>query len=115
MKNSAALTPKPPAVLPPEARRMWQQLQQEYAISDEGGLIILSAACEAFSRMREAQSLVDKEGLTVEDRFGQKKPHPAIIVERNMRTQMLAALKQLNLDLELPRDRSRNGGLVVVK
>src|SRR4051794_759408 len=105
MKNSANSTPKPPAKLPPEARGMWQQLQQEYGIVDEGGRVVLAAACEAFARMREAQALVDKEGLTVEDRFGQKKPHPAIIVERDMRTQILAALKQLNLDLELPRDR----------
>ncbi len=112
MKNSAA---KPPASLAPEARRMWAQLQCEYGITDEGGLIILTAACEAFMRMREAQQLIKEEGLTFENRFGQRKPHPAVIIERDCRGQMLAALKQLNLDLEMPRDRSRNGAFYAVK
>jgi phage terminase small subunit len=79
---------------------MWSQIQSEYNITDKGGLIVLTAACEAFARMREAQRLVDKEGMTTADRFEQQKPHPAIVIERDMRTQMLSALKALNLDLE---------------
>src|SRR5690242_19455860 len=108
MKN---LGINPPKSLSTDALTMWKQIQTEYQIIDKGGLIILTAACEAFDRMREARALVESEGLTVADRFGQQKPHPAAIIERDMRTQMLAALKQLNLDLEPLRDRpGRPGG-----
>src|SRR5690349_1051000 len=97
MKNSE-LTP--PETLSAEALNMWKQIQSEYQIIDQGGLIILTAACESFDRMREARALVEAEGMTIEDRFGQKKPHPAVVIERDARAAMLAALKQLNLDME---------------
>lgn len=79
---------------------MWQRLQAEYSIVDAGGLVVLTAACEAFDRMRAAQKLIAKDGMVAADRFGQQKPHPAVVIERDARGQMLAALKQLNLDLE---------------
>jgi P27 family predicted phage terminase small subunit len=97
MKNSDV---KPPKSLSTDASTMWKQLQTEYQIIDKGGLIILTAACESFDRMCEARALVENEGMTIEDRFGQKKPHPAVIIERDARAAMLAAVKQLNLDLE---------------
>src|SRR5215216_6070835 len=82
MKNSV---PKPPPTLSTEARAMWRAVQTEYQIIDRGGIVILGAACESFDRMREAQRLVDTEGMTTLDRFKQKKPHPAVIIERDAR------------------------------
>jgi P27 family predicted phage terminase small subunit len=79
---------------------MWRQLRDEYSIDDAGGLVVLAAACEAFDRMRAAQTILRAEGLTTMDRFGQTKAHPMTLTERDSRAQMLAALKQLNLDLE---------------
>jgi P27 family predicted phage terminase small subunit len=79
---------------------MWQRLAAEYQITDAGGLVILAAACEAHDRMRQAQAILKAEGLTAVDRFGQTKAHPMTLTERDSRAQMLAALKQLNLDLE---------------
>src|SRR5690348_13925722 len=92
--------PAPPETLSEPALSMWHQLQTEYQITDKGGLVILTAACESFDRMRDAQELVKREGLTVNDKYGQKKTHPAVIIERDARAAMLSALKQLNLDLE---------------
>jgi hypothetical protein len=43
--------------------------------------------------------------MTVADRFGQPKVHPAVLIERDARGQMLAALRDLHLDLEPLRDR----------
>src|SRR4051794_37843093 len=98
--------PTPPQ-LSPEGRRMWRELQAEYQITDAGGLAILGAACEAFDRMREAQKLIAAEGMVSTDRFGQANPHPAVTIERDSRSQLLADLKALNLDLEPIRDRGR--------
>jgi P27 family predicted phage terminase small subunit len=86
--------------LSPEARGLWESIRSEYDVGDPGGLLILQSACEAFDRMRQAQRRLRREGLTVTDRFGQRKANPLTLIERDSRSAMLAALKQLNLDLE---------------
>ena len=102
---------KPPKGLSTAARRWWRQIQAEYGIEDPGGLLVLQSACEAFDRMRQAQAILKDEGVTTTDRFGQRRSHPAVTIERDSRGQMLAAVKQLNLDLEPLRDRpGRPGG-----
>lgn len=94
-----------PKHLSKEGKALWNKLLNEYGIEDEAGLLILQTACEAFDRMREAQAIIKAEGLTIEDRFFQKKAHPLTIVERDSRSAMMQALKQLNLDLEPLNDR----------
>ncbi|WP_372972423.1 phage terminase small subunit P27 family [Marinobacter sp.] len=89
-----------PDHLTDDAKGWWNRLQTEYGIDDRAGLLLLQTAMEAFDRMRDAQAAISKDGLTVEDRFGQLKNHPATTVERDARTQLLSALKALNLDLE---------------
>ena len=95
-----ATKPKPPASLSLPARNLWQSIVDEYGIADVGGLTVLSAGIEAYERMREAQAVVGREGLTIQDRYGVAKAHPACAVERDCRGQWLAALKMLNLDVE---------------
>lgn len=97
---------KAPKHLSPEAKKWWQRIMETYDISDDGGQWILQTACEAYQRMSECKAILDRDGLTVEDRHGQKKPHPLIPAERDARAAMLSALKQLNLDLEPLNDRS---------
>ena len=93
-------SPKPPATLSAAGRKWWQRIQQEYQITSSGGLLVLTAASEAFDRMKEAQAVISKEGLTVTDRHGQIKVHPCTQIERDSRSQLLAALRALSLDLE---------------
>lgn len=97
-------SPKAPKNLSREAKRIWKDLQEEYRINDPGGLLILKTGLEALDRLREAQTVIAKEGPQVQDRFGQWKAHPLLTVERDSRAAMLAALKALNLDLEPLRD-----------
>jgi len=101
LKNSTA---NPPKHLSADAKRWWRKLQQEYRIADGGGLLLLLTAMEAFDRMRSAQAAIKEEGATGLDRFAQLKAHPLLSVERDSRAAMMAALKQLNLDLEPLRD-----------
>ena len=100
MKNSPQKPPKAPKTLSREAARWWRKLVAEYAIEDEAGFLMLQTSLEAFDRMREAQGVLKEDGLVVTDRWGQRKAHPLVTVERDSRAQMLAALKQLNLDVE---------------
>lgn len=98
MRNSEA--PKPPKDLSREAKHWWRELVDEYQLDDVAALLILQTGLEAFDRMRRAQALLKSAGEVVNDRFGQEKAHPAIIIERDSRAAMMSALRQLNLDLE---------------
>lgn len=96
--------PKAPKKLSAEAKKWWRWIQSEYEIDDKGGLLLLQTAMEAFDRMRCCQETIQAEGQTILDRFEQQKAHPLLAAERDARSQMLQALKQLNLDLEPLRD-----------
>ena len=88
-----------PKHLDDAGRDLWDRVQAEFTISDGAGLALLCAACEALDRQREAQAAIAEYGVTVKDRYGSLKSNPAIAVERDSRNGMLAALRQLNLDL----------------
>jgi hypothetical protein len=94
-----------------EGNRKKKSYLKEFDISDRGGLDILDRAIESFCRMRAAEVIIDKEVLTVVNRFGEKKEHPALNTERKARAQFLLAIKQLNLDVLPPNHRiGRPGG-----
>ena len=101
----------PPKTLSGPARGWWRKLVEEYDINEPAGLLLLETALSAVDRWREAQKLIKAEGMTIVDRFGQQKAHPATVVERDSRAGMLAALRALNLDIEPLRDQpGRPGG-----
>ena len=87
-----------PKHLSSEAKKTWQKLSDEFNIDDNAGLLLLQTAMEAFDRMRQAQAQIRADGMTISDRFGQPKPHPLLITERDARSALLAALKALRLD-----------------
>lgn len=95
---------KPPKALSPAAKRLWRDLMAEYALSDVAAKAILTAGLEAFDRMSAAKTLLDADGPVIEDRWKQKKMHPAACIEKDSRAAWMAALKALNLDIEPLRD-----------
>jgi P27 family predicted phage terminase small subunit len=90
----------PPPGLGDRSREWWARLQAEYAISDSGGLAVLDLAAQAHSRMDEARTILDRDGITVESGRGGLRPHPAVVIERDARIAVVACLRQLGLDLE---------------
>ena len=104
MKPAIQSLPRPPDHLSDEAQGWWTALQQEYDLADPAAQLLLQTACEAFDAMRQAQAAVASHGVTVIGRDNQLKPNPAAAISRDARAQMLAAIKQLNLDLEPLRD-----------
>ena len=93
-----------PKHLSKESKKLFKAVVNEYAIDDSAGLKILVVALEAFDRAQAARCQIDKEGMTVLDKFEQIKPHPLLACERDSRAAFLAGLRQLNLDLEPLRD-----------
>ena len=61
---------------------------------------MLTAAGEAYDRMKQAQAVIKKAGMTVVDRHGQLKAHPCCLIEQANRAQLLTAIKSLGLDIE---------------
>ena len=74
----------------------------EFEIDDAAGALLLQTALEARDRMRECQKKIKADGTTVTDRFGQVRGHPLLSAERDARSAMLAAIKQLQLVREEP-------------
>ena len=74
----------PPKHLSAAARKWWRALISEYEIADAAGLLLLTTALEAFDRMKAAGAVLDEEGPTFTDRYGQARPHPAATVETNI-------------------------------
>lgn len=94
-----------------ESRAEVRRLIDEYGIDDAGGLLLLQTFADADTTERSAQDVVNADGLTIVDRFEQKKAHPLLTVIRDSRAQKMAALKALCLDLEPLRDKpGRPGG-----
>jgi phage terminase small subunit len=83
-----------------EAKALHARLKKEWRIQDGAGGITLLILCQSLDRLREAQLILALDGIVVQDRWGQKKSHPACTVEREARAGLLACLKGLNLDLE---------------
>ncbi len=95
---------KPPQHLSREAKGWWRKLVAEWELGDDA-LLLLRAALESFDRCNQARLLLDKDGLTVLDRFGQAKIHPAAAIERDARLQMVRCWRALNLDVDPPHER----------
>ncbi len=89
-----------PSDLSEESLQLWEILTTQYHIEDPGGQAILITALRAHDRARQAQALIQADGLVLVDRWNQKKIHPAAAVERDARSQFLMALKALGLDIE---------------
>jgi hypothetical protein len=102
---------KAPRDLSSSARRWFKTMAEDYGISDSGGLAILTLAARALDRAEAAKAVIDREGMLVTDRFGCAKAHPCCAIERDARASMLAAIRNLHLDVEQPHSRpGRPGG-----
>ena len=90
--------PSAPSHLSSAAKKWWRAIVQDFDIDDGAGRLLLQSALEAFDRMKGAQVLLKSEGTVFRDRWGQTKPHPAVVIERDARSAMVTALRALNVD-----------------
>jgi P27 family predicted phage terminase small subunit len=88
-----------PKKLSREAKGWWKKIVSNWEM-DEAGLMILESALEAFDTMRDAQAIIRNEGMIFQDRFDQKRQHPAVAIERDSKATLLRHWKSLGLDLE---------------
>jgi P27 family predicted phage terminase small subunit len=102
---------QPPAHLGEDGKELWNNIQRSYRLDDPGGLALLQVACEARDRVSSCRQQLDLDGEVIEGVRGDLRAHPAAQIERDARSAMIRALKELRLDVEPLRDRpGRPGG-----
>ena len=86
------------AHLTPDSRELFDSITADYDL-EPWHLSLLVDALQSRDRAEQARRALDKDGLTVEGRFGPR-PHPLLTVERDQRKLFSALMKQLGLDVE---------------
>ncbi len=90
-----------PAHLKPATATWWTSVVADYSLEPHH-LRLLQAACEAWDRMQAARAVIDKEGLTFEDRNGEPRVRPEISIERDSRIAFARLVRELDLDVDAP-------------
>lgn len=70
------------------ARHAWENMPPSAEL-------VLLGICEMQDRKKQAQSVILAEGLTVTDKYGLSKPHPAATIEGRCETAIRQGLKAL--------------------
>jgi len=94
------VTSTPPPGHLSKASKAWFRLITADFRLEEWQLRTLTAAAESWDRMTQARELVAAEGITVDDRFGVAKVHPAVAVERDSRLSFLRCVRELALEVD---------------
>ena len=90
-----------PQHLQPETRKWFRYVVAEWGLEPHH-IRILIAACESWDRCCQARAVIDREGLTFQDRFGAPRARPEVGIERDSRLAFLRSLRELDLDVEPP-------------
>lgn len=92
----ATQTPPTPTGLTRRARRLFKAVVAEYELTPSQ-LELFILACREFSTSENCDKLIQNDGLTVQDRFGQTQPHPLLSQSRNAKANALKLLRSIGL------------------
>lgn len=96
---------RPPGGISKESQKLWHELYTNYSPWDEAAVRLLNELCKVNEIIIDCEKRIKKEGLSLEDRFGQKVAHPLLRVLKENRTQFLRFCKELGL---LSEDEEKN-------
>jgi len=90
---------RPPEHLSERAQKLWREIAGTWEL-DPAAYELLLRLCEAADRADEARAVLEREGITTLDRFGQHRAHPAVAIERDARLAVARLTRELNLSEE---------------
>jgi len=93
---ATAKAPAVPAGLSKRSAQLWRDVVGEYQLSD-AELEVLRCACQTLDRADQAAEVVAREGVTVVDRYGTPKAHPAVDIENRSRALFARLVAQLGV------------------
>lgn len=97
---------RPPGHLRAATRRWFASVVSDYDL-DSHHVRLLTLAAEAWDRGQQAREVIDRDGMTFSDRFGQPKARPEIAIERDSRIGFARLIRELGLDVEPPPEAPR--------
>jgi P27 family predicted phage terminase small subunit len=95
--------PRAPERLTQDSRDLWAGLRADLeavnagAATAEVDLVVLEQVLRARDRLHAVSKKLDSDGVTVTGSKDQVRPHPLLSVERALRAEVVAGLKQLGL------------------
>jgi hypothetical protein len=101
---------QPPRKLGKHGLDLWNRIQVEFAISDAGGVELLTQACAALDRASALAAAIEQDGPVVHTRAGVPKSHPAIKDETVLRAFVVRTLERLGVTVENVKPVGRPGG-----
>jgi hypothetical protein len=109
VRPTAANPLAPPANLGQAGREQWRAIQDEYGITDTGGLALLEQLCAATDQIAECAAAVARDGLMVRGKFGPRE-HPLLKHELALRSFVCRGLVKLGLNVEPVKSVGRPAG-----
>ena len=94
-------TPRPPAHLSESTRKWWLGAIGGYTLEPHH-VRLLTLAGEAWDRHAQARKVLEKKGLTFNDRFRCPRARPEVAIERDSRLAFARLLRELDLDVSEP-------------
>ena len=92
--------PKTPNGLQGSGKKFFKKVLSEYILSESHDLERLFMACRCLDEISAAEKIVVMEGRFIEDRFKQKREHPAGKAIRDNKVLFCRIIRELGLDLE---------------
>lgn len=88
--------------LRPPTRKWFDEICRDYHLQSHHLRLLLTAG-EMWDRASAARAEVERDGITIQDRYGQPRVHPAVECERSSKVLFIKALREMGLDCEEPR------------
>ena len=85
-----------------QEKQVYDYLAEKYKLKDDQ-LMLARMIATSWSHMLKAEAEIERDGVTIDGRYG-KRSHPGNTVIKDCKGQILAALKQLNLEKNEPMD-----------
>ncbi len=95
-----------PKWLKPATKRWVRDVLASWELEEHHRRILIHAG-EAWDRADGAREVIAKEGTTYLDRFQQPKMRPEVLIERDSMALFAKLIRELDLDLEPPKENSR--------
>lgn len=93
-----------PTHLSAPTRRWIKQILADFELESFHFRLLVKAA-DAWDRSEQAREQIAADGITVPDRYGVLKAHPAVAIERDSRLAFARLLRELALDAAAPDSR----------
>jgi len=92
-------TPKLPEHLAQAGRRFFESIVDAFELEPHHREL-LRQACVCLDRIDEAQRIIGRDGLLIQDRYGTAKESPAVAIELQNKRLFRALVRELGLDIE---------------